>query len=67
MPQGFKGLHHTIASETETRDGFNLPQKAAEPSKTTPDAFYCKSPRFGQVKKETNLHKRTCFFEKNIS
>ncbi|XP_013590350.1 PREDICTED: 60S ribosomal protein L16-like, mitochondrial [Brassica oleracea var. oleracea] len=48
-PKGVKGLHRTIAAEIESRDGFNLPQKAAEPSKTTPDAFYCKSPRFGQV------------------
>ncbi|KAH0920000.1 hypothetical protein HID58_027660 [Brassica napus] len=47
--KGIKGLHHTIASEIESRDGFNLPQKAAEPTKTTPAAFYCKSPRFGQV------------------
>ncbi|KAH0875736.1 hypothetical protein HID58_073098, partial [Brassica napus] len=46
---GIKGLHRTIAAEIESRDGFNLPQKAAEPSKTTPDAFHCKSPRFGQV------------------
>lgn len=67
MPQGVKGLHRTIAAEIESRDGFNLPQKAAEPSKTTPDAFYCKSPRFGQVKnKKKNFTKRTCFFFEKI-
>lgn len=57
MPQGIKRLHRTIAAEIESRDGFNLPQKA--------DAFYCKSPRFGQVKnKKKNFTKRTSFFKK---
>ncbi|KAG2321767.1 hypothetical protein Bca52824_014980 [Brassica carinata] len=61
-PKGIKGLHDTIGAETEAREGFKLPQKAADQAaKTTPDIFYCKSlrspsgivlvpgSRFGQV------------------